>query len=178
MHRSPLASVLRADMVNKVLSDKDPAAANLRAGNRSGLGLDPKCLRTEFEKIGCLREVAVSRGQQSREYGTGAVEQFGRFAAISPLDEEIRQLVDRNYQRATTILTANMDKLNLMADALIKYETIDSEQIDEIMAGKTPRPPEDWDDSEPKSGHKLDAGADKEKDAEEGGPIGGPISQH
>ncbi|MFA5958940.1 MAG: ATP-dependent zinc metalloprotease FtsH [Tatlockia sp.] len=61
------------------------------------------------------------------------------------IDEEVRQIIDRNYQRAKTILEANMDKLHLMADGLIKYETIDAKQIVEIMAGKEPSPPEDWD---------------------------------
>ncbi len=63
------------------------------------------------------------------------------------IDEEIRSIVDRNYQRARDILTTHMDKLHTMAEALMKYETIDSEQIDDIMSGREPRPPKDWDDS-------------------------------
>jgi cell division protease FtsH len=93
------------------------------------------------------------------------------------IDEEIRKLVDRNYQRATIILTDNMDNLNLMADALLKYETIDSEQIDEIMAGKVPRPPKDWDDSEPTSGTGAAETPTTGKDSPEG-TIGGPAKQH
>ena len=57
------------------------------------------------------------------------------------IDKEIRVLIDKNYQRAEKILKENIDKLHLMAEALIKYETIDSAQIDDIMAGKEPRPP-------------------------------------
>ncbi|WP_165475063.1 ATP-dependent zinc metalloprotease FtsH [Legionella yabuuchiae] len=60
------------------------------------------------------------------------------------IDEEVRNIIDRNYQRAKTILTDNIDKLHLMADGLIKYETIDVKQIEEIMSGKNPSPPEDW----------------------------------
>ena len=45
------------------------------------------------------------------------------------IDEEVRNIIDRNYERAHTILTENMDKLRLMAEALIKYETIDQDQI-------------------------------------------------
>ena len=62
------------------------------------------------------------------------------------IDEEIRAIIDRNYERSENILKDNMDKLHLMAEALIKYETIDSDQIDDIMAGKAPRPPSGWDD--------------------------------
>lgn len=60
------------------------------------------------------------------------------------IDDEVRQIVDRNYQRAKEILLANMDKLHLMAESLIKYETIDAKQIEEIMSGREPSPPEDW----------------------------------
>jgi len=60
------------------------------------------------------------------------------------IDEEIRAVIDRNYQRSRNILDENMSILHMMADALIKYETIDSGQIDDLMAGKEPRPPQDW----------------------------------
>ncbi len=65
------------------------------------------------------------------------------------IDDEVRAIIDRNYQRAKEILVANMDKLHLMAESLIKYETIDSKQIQEIMSGKEPSPPEDWGSSKP-----------------------------
>ncbi len=62
------------------------------------------------------------------------------------IDEEIRSIIDRNYDRAEKMLKKNVKKLHAMADALIKYETIDSDQINDIMAGKVPRPPSDWHD--------------------------------
>ena len=65
------------------------------------------------------------------------------------IDSEIRSIIDRNYERAEEILKSNEDKLHLMADALMKYETIDSSQIDSIMEGKEPGPPQDWSDDEP-----------------------------
>ncbi|WP_045097070.1 ATP-dependent zinc metalloprotease FtsH [Legionella fallonii] len=65
------------------------------------------------------------------------------------IDDEVRAIIDRNYQRAKEILVANMDTLHLMAESLIKYETIDSKQIQEIMSGKEPSPPEDWGSSKP-----------------------------
>ena len=63
------------------------------------------------------------------------------------IDSEIRTLLDDCYQRATQILHDNRDKLELMKDALMEYETIDSDQIDDIMAGSKPRPPKSWDDN-------------------------------
>ena len=62
------------------------------------------------------------------------------------IDEEVRSIIDRNYARARAILDEHLDKLHAMASALIKFETIDAGQIDDIMAGRSPRPPKDWDD--------------------------------
>jgi cell division protease FtsH len=64
------------------------------------------------------------------------------------IDTEIRAFIDNNYQRAENILNENMDKLHVMAKALLKYETIDRNQIDAIMKGDTPPPPEDWNDDD------------------------------
>jgi cell division protease FtsH len=106
------------------------------------------------------------------------------------IDEEIRAVIDKNYQRAEKILTERMDKLHMMAEALIKYETIDSDQIDAIMEGRTPPPPKDWDDSEPGSGSKVasdeeaesseevETPAKEESDGDDKGSIGGPAGQH
>jgi cell division protease FtsH len=90
------------------------------------------------------------------------------------IDEEIRAVIDRNYERSRTILVENMDKLHAMAKALMKYETIDGDQIDDIMAGKDPRPPKDWSDQVPPS----DSGAATREDDGKTGPVGDPAGQH
>ncbi len=93
------------------------------------------------------------------------------------IDGEIRAIIDRNYARAENLLKENMDKLHTMADALIKYETIDSDQIDDIMSGKPPREPRDWDDDQSKGSGP--APSPKAKDSKDGAdPIGGPAGQH
>jgi cell division protease FtsH len=61
------------------------------------------------------------------------------------IDEEVRRVIETNYNRAKTILEENLSKLHAMAEALIKYETIDDSQIKEIMDGKPPTPPAGWD---------------------------------
>ncbi|WP_434150100.1 ATP-dependent zinc metalloprotease FtsH [Methylocaldum gracile subsp. desertum] len=68
------------------------------------------------------------------------------------IDEEIRSVIDRNYERSERLLRENMEKLHLMAEALIKYETIDRFQIDDIMEGKVPRPPQSWGEAPPSGG--------------------------
>ena len=64
-------------------------------------------------------------------------------STASQIDVEIKKLVDRNYAAATAILSANVDKLHAMADALMKYETIDTDQIQRIMAGEQIVTPEE-----------------------------------
>ena len=62
------------------------------------------------------------------------------------IDEEIRVIIDSCYDQAKQLLQENIEKLHSMANALMLYETLDSDQIDDIMEGKTPRPPSDWDE--------------------------------
>jgi cell division protease FtsH len=68
------------------------------------------------------------------------------------IDEEVRRVIESNYKQARQVLQTNLDKLHLMAEALIKYETITDEQIKDIMEGRAPRPPDGWDDSASSSG--------------------------
>ena len=67
------------------------------------------------------------------------------------IDEEIRRIVDAAHLQATQLLEGNLDQLHLMADALMKYETIDGDQIDQIMQGQEPDPPTDWEEGEPEN---------------------------
>ena len=91
------------------------------------------------------------------------------------IDEEVRRIVDRNYKRAHKILLDNLNKLHGMAEALLRYETIDGDQISDIMAGNEPRPPRDWSDD----ADGPDAPAAEERpDAEDAPPIGEAAGQH
>ena len=96
------------------------------------------------------------------------------------IDEEVRNVIDRNYQRARKLLDGNMDKLHAMADALIKYETIDSDQIDDIMAGRSPRAPRDWDEETEGGSGSAEAplGTKPEGSTTGEGHIGGPAGEH
>ena len=95
------------------------------------------------------------------------------------IDEEVRAFIDRNYERAESILKGNLDKLHAMAEALIKYETIDSNQIQDIMEGRDPRPPAGWDDdSEPGSPDGGAPATAKEPGEPKDKPIGDPAGQH
>ncbi|MEX0584699.1 MAG: ATP-dependent zinc metalloprotease FtsH, partial [Natronospirillum sp.] len=63
------------------------------------------------------------------------------------VDQEVKDICVRCYGRAKQLLLDNMEKLEMMKDALLEYETIDVGQIDDIMNGQKPRPPRDWDES-------------------------------
>jgi cell division protease FtsH len=88
------------------------------------------------------------------------------------IDSEVRSIIDQCYNTAKQILTENRDKLDAMADALMKYETIDADQIDDIMAGRPPREPRDWEDGN--SGTPTAPTLDKTERPET--PIGGPAA--
>ena len=90
------------------------------------------------------------------------------------IDEETRLLIDACYSEAKRILEGNRDKLDVMAAALLKYETIDEHQIKDIMSGRDPQPPAGWDEpSEP--GKVVQRLADDKSDP---APLGGPAGQH
>lgn len=95
------------------------------------------------------------------------------------IDEEVRRFIDGNYERARKILEDNLDKLHAMAAALMKYETIDEPQITDVMEGREPRPPADWDED---SGSRVekDGGAEKpvpKGDRPDAGVVGGAAPQ-
>ena len=94
------------------------------------------------------------------------------------IDAEIRIIIDRNYSRAEKLLKSNIEKLHLMADALIKYETIDTGQINAILEGREPPPPADWGSGDEPPGEERRQGAKKKKDTTGEGSIGGPASLH
>jgi len=92
------------------------------------------------------------------------------------IDEEVRGLIDECYSDAKRILQESEKQLHLMAEALMKYETIDENQIADIMKGREPRPPADWDEP---SGPGETVRADAAEKGEGGtAPLGGPAGQH
>ena len=80
------------------------------------------------------------------------------------IDVEIKSLIDRNYDRAENILKENIDVLHTMKDALMKYETIDAKQIDDLMARTDVRPPSDWDASKQNDNDRPSGGAEVKQD--------------
>ena len=94
------------------------------------------------------------------------------------IDQEVRRIIDTNYNRALSLIKENIEKLHVMAMALMKYETLDKEQIDDIMNGKEPRTPEGWKDDEFDAGNTAVGVSADEKIRKDSGVIGGTASEH
>ena len=114
-----------------------------------------------------------------------AVTQTSKISASTAraIDQEIRAIIDRNYQRSKAILLREMDKLHAMAEALLQYETISLAQIEDIMAGRPVRPPEDEDGGTKPTGGTTSApkGETPATGPASGagtGQVGGPVGEH
>jgi len=98
------------------------------------------------------------------------------------IDEEVRSIIDHTYAISTKILTDKIDILHAMADALIKYETIDKGQIDNIMRGDPPGEPSNWDESDLDNHPGDQDSSDKEGEAAKkkkpDSSVGGPVNQN
>ncbi|MEH6637664.1 MAG: ATP-dependent zinc metalloprotease FtsH [Porticoccaceae bacterium] len=102
------------------------------------------------------------------------------------IDHEVRGIIDRCYQRANKLLEDNIDILHAMKAALMEYETIDADQVNDLMERRTVRPPQGWDDdldhrsggSKPKEADvsgNVDADVNTDGDTDKESPIGGPV---
>ncbi len=116
---------------------------------------------------------------------------YTQHKSISPetakqIDEEVREIIDHCFKTAKRLLEENTDKLHMMAEALMKYETIEADQIDDIMNGKPPRPPKDWNDTagtgttgtSDEDGDSESVQGDKEGDRGSGPSVGKPAGEH
>ena len=94
------------------------------------------------------------------------------------IDSEVRAIIDSCYSKAEKILEENKDKLEVMKDALLEFETIDKVQIDDIMAGKKPNPPENWDDKSAGPTTLTPDASGVNKPHKDAGVVGDPTPDH
>ena len=97
-------------------------------------------------------------------------------ATNKAIDAEVRGIIDRAYNTAREALEANLDGLHIMAKALMKYETIDDMQIQEILAGKEPSPPADWVEDNGKNGKSDNQVKKKTVDVTDQSPTIGAVN--
>ena len=127
------------------------------------------------ERMGPLK---YDEGPEEIFLGRSAASQSKTVAdeTAKQIDEEVRSIIDGCYATAQQLLRDNMDKLHLMASALMKYETLDAGQLDAVMEGREPDLPSDW-DNDPDAGSEGEA-AQAAKDQGSSSPIGGPVREH
>jgi cell division protease FtsH len=127
------------------------------------------------EKMGPLMyDEATEEVFLGRSAGQPHISHSGETA--KQIDHEVRRIIDECYATAQRVLEENFDKLHVMAEALMVYETIDAGQIDDIMSGREPREPKDWGSTG--SDDTPQANADAAPDDASASPIGGPASEH
>ena len=103
------------------------------------------------------------------------------------IDQEVRTILDDAYNQAKKLLEDNRDILEAMKDALMEFETIDADQVDDLMHRRKVRPPQNWDDNDSDSGagkqsaestsESEEAPKESSKDSGKEGPIGGPVEE-
>jgi cell division protease FtsH len=91
------------------------------------------------------------------------------------IDQEVKLILDDAYARATELLEANRDVLEAMKDALMEYETIDADQVDDLMHRRQVRQPKDWDKTDLDNSSGGDGQSSKERPTSDESPIGGAV---
>ena len=126
------------------------------------------------EKMGPLM---YDEGSEEVFLGRSAGQQHQALSdeTATQIDQEVRRIIDECYVASERLLEENLDKLHAMADALMLYETIDADQIDDIMSGRKVREPSGWDGD---SGGSAQATASEEDTKDSNSPIGGPAGEH
>jgi cell division protease FtsH len=114
------------------------------------------------EKLGALN---YGEDENAMGHSGGQTKMFSD-DTVDLINQEVRVFIDRNYDRAETLLNENIDILHSMTDALMKYETLDSDQLDELMARKTVSAPKDWENDD-QSGSGTVSKSEKEQPVEE-----------
>ncbi len=120
-------------------------------------------------------------GEEEVFLGRSAASSGG--AGISPdtckmIDDEVRRIIDDCYGTAEQVINEHIVQLHAMAEALMKFETIDAKQIDNIMEGRDPGDPSDWHDDSSGSGGNAEVHSEEKSDTGSAGPVGGPAGQH
>lgn len=124
---------------------------------------------------------ALNYGEDENVIGhSGGVAKMISDETAELINKEVRVFIDRNYDRAEKLLHENLDILHTMTDALMKYETLNSDQLDELMARKKVSPPEDWEDNDESGSGSVSAEKKEavvEDDKESQTTVGGPAEQ-
>jgi cell division protease FtsH len=159
--RSQLASLFGGRVAEELIYGKD----NVTTGASNDIERASAIARNMVTKWGLSDSMGpLAYGENEDEVFLGrSVTQHKHISDEThrQLDKEVRSIIDDAYETARHILDSNRDKLELMAEALMRYETIDAKQISQIMEGHEPDPPEGWNDTPPPPSSPSDDGGDE-----------------
>jgi cell division protease FtsH len=147
MNKEEIHSKLCSTYGGRIAEELIFGAEKVTNGASSDIEYATRLARMAVTQWGLSRLGPVRFGEHEEEVflGRSVTQTRGTSEETSrQIDAEVRRLLDEAYEHARSTLAANMDKLHTMADALIKYETIDATQIDAIMENREVPPPSDW----------------------------------
>jgi len=173
--RKQLESQLASLFGGRVADEIVFGAENVTTGASNDIERATKIARSMVTKWGltdALGPLAYSEDEDEVFLGRSITQHKNVSDATAlKIDEEIRSIIEAAHNTARTVIETHLSQLHLMADALMKYESIDGKQINQIMEGREPDPPEGWNDND--VGAKTRTPDDRENPA----PIGGPAEQ-
>ncbi|MGY1425413.1 ATP-dependent zinc metalloprotease FtsH [Lysobacter sp. A289] len=176
-NRTAIESQLASLYGGRVAEELIFGADKVTTGASNDIERATKMARNMVTKWGLSDEMGpISYGEEDDEVFLGrSVTQHKSVSddTARRIDEVVRGILDKAFQRTTEILTKHLPELHVMADTLLQYETIDAHQIDDIMAGRTPGPPADWE----KDADNVTKVPPPKDDANTPGPIGGTAEQ-
>ncbi|MDY0021244.1 ATP-dependent zinc metalloprotease FtsH [Arenimonas caeni] len=170
-NRTAIESMLCSLYGGRVAEELIFGADKVTTGASNDIERATKMARNMATKWGLSEELGpIAYGEEEDEVFLGrSVTQHKNVSddTARRIDEVVHGILDRAYSRTRQILTDNLDKLHMMAEALLTYETIDAQQIDAIMEGRRPGPPADW----------AKSGRISKDDPGPAAPLGGPAPQ-
>ena len=170
-NRTHIESMLCSLYGGRVAEELIFGADKVTTGASNDIERATKMARNMATKWGLSEELGpIAYGEEEDEVFLGrSVTQHKNVSddTARRIDEVVHGILDRAYSRTKQILTDNLDKLHIMAEALLTYETIDAQQIDAIMEGRRPGPPADW----------AKSGRISKDDPGPAAPLGGPAPQ-
>ena len=186
MNKVEIHSKLCSTYGGRIAEELIFGADKVTNGASSDIDYATRLARTAVTQWGLSSLGPIRYGEQEEEVflGRSVTQTRGTSGATAKLiDEEVRKILDGAYDEARELLKANLDKLHVMADVLMKYETIDVSQIDAIMEGREVPAPADWtEENERSAGGGSSGGNRPSAPAVDAGPVSGsavtPAPQH
>ena len=165
--KSQLCSLFGGRIAEELISGKD----GVTTGASNDIERATQMARNMVSRWGLSDKMGPVLYGEEEGQSSGMYQSLYSADTAREIDVEVRKVLDDCYTRSMKILKDNIDILHAMKNALMDYETIDSEQVDDLMERKTVRPPYDWDDL---GSVKV---SDKNKNTDDTSTVGGPAKE-